>query len=209
MVSYAAKSYGVVKTEAEWQTILGLWDKQWPEMPDYFDFINGLEHPDGLPIGAPGSFCVPQMWSGRLRAGATYCAACNSFYQGLGADVAKRAGAYIFRACYVKGYDDELFGCVPVNFVHDQMFVEAPEARAQVAALRVEHWMRQAAIDLLPDYGQAMASKTEAILCRRWSKNAEAVRDGKGNLVPWEDERLLIDDLEDGDDEDNEEEKAA
>ncbi len=206
MVSYAAKSYGVIRNQDQWRDLFVLWDQQWIEMPAYFEFINGLEHPEGLPVGALGSFCVPQMWSGRLRAGATYCAACNSFYQGLGADVAKRAGAYIFRACYVKGVDDELFGCTPVNFVHDQMFVEAPEERAQAAALRVEHWMRQAAIDLLPDYGPMMASKTEAILCRRWSKNAEAVRDGHGNLVPWEDERLLIDDTFD---EEETEEKAA
>lgn len=195
MVSYAAKSYNVVRTEDQWRELFVLWDKQWPEMPDYFDFINGLEHPEGLPgRGALGAFCVPQMWSGRLRAGATYCAACNSFYQGLGADVAKRAGAYIFRACYIVGFDDELFGCTPVNFIHDQMMVEAPEERGQVAASRVEHWMRQAAIDVLPDYGQMMASKTEAILCRRWSKNAEAVRDDEGRLQAWEDERLLIDD---------------
>jgi hypothetical protein len=189
MVSYAAKSYGVIRTEDQWRELFVLWDKQWPEMPDYFEFINGLETFDGS-----GEFVVPQMWSGRLRAGATYCAACNSFYQGLGADVAKRAGAYIFRACYVVGVDPELFGCTPVNFIHDQMMVEAPEERAQVAAMRVEHWMRQAAIDVLPDYGQAMATKTEAILCRRWSKNAEAVRAEDGSLGVWEDERLLIDD---------------
>jgi hypothetical protein len=197
-----------VKSKGQWEVIGKLWDRQWVEMPAYFEFISGLEHPEGLPDGALGSFCVPQMWSGRLRAGATYCAACNSFYQGLGADVAKRAGAYIFRACYVVGFDSELFGCTPVNFIHDQMMVEAPEARAQAAAMRVEHWMRQAAIDLLPDYGAAMASKTEAILARRWSKNAEAVRDEDGTLGVWEDERLMIDDLEEGDEQD-EEEKAV
>lgn len=191
MVSYAAKAYGVIRTEDQWRDLLKLWDKQWPEMPDYFGFINGLEtYPDS------GEFVVPQMWSGRLRAGATYCAACNSFYQGLGADVAKRAAAYIFRACYVRGFDPVLFGCAPVNFIHDQTMVEVPEARAQECAARVEHWMRQAAIDILPDYGAAMASKTEAVLCRRWSKNAEAVREADGSLGIWEDERLLIDDFD-------------
>jgi hypothetical protein len=206
MVGYAAKSYGVVRTEDQWRELFVLWDKQWPEMPDYFAFINSLETYSGS-----GEFLVPQMWSGRLRAGARYCAACNSFYQGLGADVAKRAGAYIFRACYLKGFDPVLFGCTPVNFIHDQTMVEAPEARAQECALRVEHWMRQAAIDVMPDYGPMMASKTEAILCRRWSKNAEAVRDEDGSLVAWEDERLLIDDFEDEDEsaEDGEESEAA
>jgi hypothetical protein len=194
MVSYAAKSYGVVKTKGQWRIILKLWDRQWPEMPDYFGFVNGLEREDS---GChDGDFRVPQAWSGRLRAGATYCAACNSFYQGLGADVAKRAGWYIFKACYVPGFDPELFGCAPQNFVHDQFFVAAPEERAQAAALRVEHWMKLAAAELLPDYGPAMAAKTEAILTRRWSKQAEAVRDESGELVAWEDARLMLDDFE-------------
>lgn len=204
MVSYAAKSYGVVKSREDWETLLKLWDLQWPEMPDYFAFINGLET-----YPRSGSFCVPQMWSGRLRAGATYCAACNSFYQGLGADVAKLAGWYVFQACYVRGFDDALFGCTPVNFIHDQLMVEAPEAQAQLAAERVEYWCRQAAIEVLPDYGQMMASKTEAILCRRWSKNAEAVRDEQGGLGVWEDERLMIDDFEEGADDVDAESAAA
>jgi hypothetical protein len=197
LVVYAAKSYGVVLPESEWSEILELWDQQWTEMPDYFAFVNGLETGEDT-----GEYCVPQVYSGRLRAGATYCAACNSFYQGLGADVAKRAGWYIFQACYVKGFDNDLFGCMPQNFVHDQFFVAAPEAKAQAAALRVEHWMRQAAIELLPDYGEAMAKKTEAILARRWSKGAEAVRGEDGSLGVWEDARLMIDDFDsDSDDE--------
>ncbi len=197
MVSYAAKSYGVVKTQEEWKTILELWDQQWPEMPDYFEHINKLENGSGLPVGSLGSFCIATPFSGLLRAGATYCAACNHNYQALGAVVAKRAGWYIFQACYVRGFDAELFGCLPQNFVHDQFFVAAPEARAQAAAARVEHWMRLAAVEVLPDYGPTMAEKTEAILTRRWSKSAEAVRDESGALGVWEDQRLLmLDDFE-------------
>jgi hypothetical protein len=208
MVSYAAKAYGVVRSEAEWVEILELWDQQWPEMPDYFAHINSLE--SEISTGAPGAFCIATPWSGLLRAGASYCAACNHNFQALGAVVAKRAGWYIFKACYVRGVDPELFGCMPQNFVHDQFFVAALEARGPAAAARVEHWMRRAAIEVLPDYGQAMADKTEAILTRRWSKGAEAVREADGSLGVWEDKRLLmLDDFDEDEGATDEEESEA
>jgi hypothetical protein len=224
MVSYAAKSYGVVLPEERWQEILDLWDQQWPEMPDYFAFIETLA--DGIDYGKDAEgrpirkFNVPQAWSGRLRAGASFCAACNSWYQGLGADVAKRAGWYIFQACYVPDFDAAngasdgvgLLGCMPQNFIHDQFLVAAPEARAQIAAERVEYWMRRAAIELMPDYGPAMAAKTVAILARRWSKGAEEVRNADGSLGVWEDKRLalaLLDDFSEGDSEAEEESEEA
>jgi hypothetical protein len=44
-----------------------------------------------------------------------------------------------------------------------------------------------------------------------WSKQAEAVRDGRGDLVAWEDGRLFIDDLDEdeSDAEADEESEAA
>lgn len=198
MVSYAARSYGVVLPQEKWEELLALWDTQWPEMPEYFEFINSLET-------APrsGDFNVPQAWSGRLRGGATYCAACNSFYQGLGADVAKLAGWYLFKACFVPGVDPELFGCRPVNFIHDQFLVEAEEARAAAAAKRVEYWCGRAAAEVLPDYGWKMAEKSDAILCRRWSKMAEKTVDANGELVAWEDARLFAEEMPGADDEED------
>jgi hypothetical protein len=202
MVVYAAKSYGVIKPLEEWQTILALWDQQWPEMPDYFDFIESCKNEDGI-------FRITHTHAGLLRAEDKYCAACNSWYQALGARVAKRAGWYLFKACYVRGVDAELFGCMPQNFVHDQFFVAAPEARGQAAAARVEYWMRRAARELLPDYGEAMAAKTVAILTRRWSKEAKELRNDDGSLSVWEDERLFIDDFDGEEDADEEESEAA
>ena len=69
---------------------------------------------------------LAQPWSGRLRAGCTYCSACNSVYQGLLSDVL-RAGWYLFKACYLRGSmpgADALYGCRPVNEIHDQFLVE-------------------------------------------------------------------------------------
>lgn len=186
------KAYGVTKTQDQWDEIFALGDAKWIEAKDYFNFIQSLESEVVVIKGKRVSyFNVPQVWSGRLRARATYCSACNSFYQGLGADVAKLAGWYLFKACYVRGVDPVLYGCRIVNFIHDQFLIECPESRAAAACKRVEYWCGLASINVLPDYGQAMADKGECIIARRWSKQSKAVRNDNGDLIAWDDERLV------------------
>lgn len=195
MVGYAAKSYGVYKSKDDWKKLLDLWSDLWVEMPAYFKHIESCETYEGS-----GDFLVAQCQSGRLRAGATYTAACNSNYQGLGADVAKLAGLYLWRASYVRGVDPVLFGegaglrttqLRPGHFIHDQFLCEAREDKAQEQLPRVEYWCQKAARDLLPDYGDAMARKTKALIARRWSKQADRIEDDKGNIGVWEDARLF------------------
>jgi hypothetical protein len=179
--SYAAKSYNVVKTEEEWQVIIERWNATWGEMPEYFRMVNKLEGYEGA-----GFFNVIQPWSGRLRAGATYCSACNSFYQGLGADVAKLAGWKIFKACYVDTASP-LFGARPVNFIHDQFLVEVKEDGNEAAAAdEIGRLMNEAGLEVLPD----VPVKCEPILARRWSKLASKVVGENGKLTAWEDLRL-------------------
>lgn len=179
--SYAAKSYNVFKEVGEWQKIITTWNETWLEMPEYFRMVNSLEGYDGA-----GFFNLVQPWSGRLRAGATYCSACNSFYQGLGADVAKLAGWKLFQACYVDS-KSPLFGARPVNFIHDQFLVEVLEdGREARAAEEVSRLMNEAGAEVLPD----VPVKCEPILARRWSKLASKVIDESGRLTAWEDLRL-------------------
>lgn len=195
MVGYAAKSYGVFYSKGRWKELLDLWSGLWVEMPEYFGYVESCEtHPQS------GEFLVPQCQSGRLRAGATYTAACNSNYQGLGADVAKLAGLYLWRASYVRGVDLVLFGggaglrttqLRPGHFIHDQFLCEAREDKAAEQLPRVEYWCRKAAIEMLPDYGAAMAAKTKALIARRWSKQADRREDEQGNIKIWEDARLF------------------
>jgi DNA polymerase-1 len=132
-------------------------------------------------------FNLKQVWSNRLRAGATYCSACNSFYQGLGADVAKLAGWNIFKACYVDR-SSPLFGARPVNFIHDQFLVEVREdGREFAAAEELGRLMNAAGALILPD----VPVKCEPILARRWSKLAKGLKNEAGELVgAWEDMRL-------------------
>lgn len=186
MVSYAARAYKVVLPEARWKWLLELWDEQWPEMPEYRELVSSWETYEGS-----NEYLVANCYSGRLRAGCKYTVACNSPFQGLGADVAKLAGWYIFKACYVRGVDDALFGCRPMNFIHDQFLIACLLPRANDAAKRVEYWCQLAARELLPDYGEAMAKKTKALLTHRWSKQAKRLVDKAGNLEAWEDARLF------------------
>ena len=180
--SYASKSYNVDKTKEEWQAIITTWNGTWGEMPEYFRMVNKLES-----YPKSGMFNLKQVWSGRLRAGATYCSACNSFYQGLGADVAKLAGWNIFKACYVDR-SSPLFGARPVNFIHDQFLVEVREdGREFAAAEELGRLMNAAGALILPD----VPVKCEPILARRWSKLAKGVKNEAGELVgAWEDMRL-------------------
>src|SRR5690606_6706098 len=78
------KAYRIKMTEAEAKVLIKQYKSTWTEINAYFRWINSLD--DGY-----GRYNVVQPWSQRLRAGASYCSACNSPFQGLGADVAKLA----------------------------------------------------------------------------------------------------------------------
>jgi hypothetical protein len=195
MVAYAAKSYGVYKTKDEWKTLFDKWNELWVEMPAYFKYIESCETFEGS-----GEFLAATCQSGALRAGGTYTAICNHNFQALGAYLAKLQCLYVWRASYVRGVDPILFGegsgprssqLRPGHFIHDQSLNEAREDVADAQARRVEYWYRKAAIEVLPDYGQAMAKKTQALIARRWSKQAERLESKDGKLQVWEDARLF------------------
>jgi hypothetical protein len=195
LVTFAAKAYGIYRTAGFWKERIADFKSKWEEVGPYFDLIAASESYPGS-----GEFLVPQTQSGRLRAGATYTSACNSHYQGLGADVAKLAGLYLWRASYVKGFDPGLYGSGagvrstqlrPGHFIHDQFLCEAREDKAAEQLPRVEYWCQKAAIDMLPDYGYAMARKTKACISRRWSKQAKRLEGADGGIEIWEDDRLF------------------
>jgi DNA polymerase I-like protein with 3'-5' exonuclease and polymerase domains len=180
MTDYASRGYGVKRPLEFWQYAIRVWEQTWTEMPDFFAMVKGLKLP------GTNLYNVVQPWSGRLRAGATFNAACNSFFQGLGADVAKVAGWKIFKACYVDR-SSPLFGSRPVLFVHDQFLIETLEAQAAAAAAETERLMNEAGREVLPD----VPVKCEPILARRYSKTAEKKIDPlTGSLTAWEDLRL-------------------
>ena len=209
-----------------WEKLLKLWESLWTEMPAYFRWVDAQRAKvtravaggwlDGQGLGKGGGkstkreqlYNIRQPFSRRLRAGATYCSGCNSVFQGLLADVAKRAGWYLFKACYLspsmllnlnirlqdKPHKTQeeyelnihqaapIYGCRPINFIHDQFLVEAPETRGDAAANVTGLLMDRAGEEILPD----VPVKCEPILARRWSKRAGKVKDKEGRLLAWE-----------------------
>ena len=173
-VHFALANYGVRVTVDRARELKRVWLATWPEMKDYFRFIN---YHTSSPTPR-----ITQLFSGRIRGFSgprAYTEACNTMFQGLAADMAKAAGWMIVQACFDP--DSPLYGCRIVNFIHDEFILEAPEARAHEAALELSRLMILAAKDWIPDV--KIAAKPQ--IMRRYSKKAKPVwKDGR--LVPWD-----------------------
>lgn len=209
---YAWKNYGVrlgktpenpepskEQVEVAAKELIQLFKDNWSEMPHYFGWVenqgvqkidkngNFVYEESKFGLRPSRAFNIVQPWSGRLRAGATYCSACNSPFQGLGSDVAKLALWYVWEACYglsELGKEDPLYGCLLVGFVHDDIMLECVEARAPEAAERLAELMCRAGREVLPD----VPVKADPVVFRQWSKLAKTWREnGKtGRLIPWD-----------------------
>lgn len=178
-IAFAKKGYNVTLTEEQAKHLKQQWLSSWPEMREYFDHIRKLtQNPDKLAK-------FQHLFSKRWRGGATYTAACNSYFQGLGADATKHAGWLVAKACYVDK-TSPLYGSYVVNFVHDEFIVEVPEAQGHEAACELERLMCLGANEWLVD----VPTKAPPLLMRCWSKEAVAVYGPDGKLIPWEGKRV-------------------
>jgi DNA polymerase-1 len=175
LVLFARKSYDVVLTESQAKDLKKEWLEQWPEMHSFFSHVAGLVDGDS------GEATVQQLFSNRWRGGCHYTACANTFFQGLGADAAKRATYLVSRACYVE-QNSPLFGSRIVNQVHDEIILETDDSpKAHDVAVELGRLMVQGANEFLPD----VPARCEPLLARCWSKAAKPVyKDGR--LVPWE-----------------------
>lgn len=174
LVGFALGTYGVRMTFDQAVELKAAWMRRWPEMAGYFATVDRLVKAGGR---------IEHLYTGRLRGRCGFTDGCNTFFQALGADIAKRAMWLVSRAAYTD-LASALFGCRPVMFVHDQILTEAPEATAHEAALAQETLMLEAARPLLPD---VPGTKVSALLTRRYSKSAKRIVDpSTGRLVPWD-----------------------
>jgi DNA polymerase I len=178
LVQFARKTYGVVLEEDQVRAYKRDWLATFPEMKDYFDLVGRLtDNPSGLGT-------LVQLRSGRIRGGVTYTASCNSFFQGLGADATKHAGFLVSREMYTNPAS-ALFGTRIVLFVHDEIIAEADDdERAHDVAVELARIMREAANVYVPDV-PFRAPDPEPLLMRVWSKDAKALLDARGRLIPW------------------------
>jgi hypothetical protein len=111
--------------------------------------------------------------TGRVRSNCSFTESRNGPFQGLAADGAKLALYDLVRA-----------GHRVVAFVHDEVLVEVPEAddyrgpAESVAGIMIDAMRR-----ICPD----VRILTEYAVMRRWRKDAKAVYDEQGRLIPFED----------------------
>ncbi len=179
IVITARKSYEVIMTVDEAQRTIDSYEAIVPELPEYFDYIDGLL-PRGERNRKKRRGLMRQMYSGRWRGGATFCQMANSYFQGLTADGALDALWQVVAECYADP-ESALYGFRPVAFVHDEIVLEGPEERAHAAVMRLQHVMEHC----MNEYTPNCPTPAEPIITRVWSKSAEAVwKDGV--LVPWD-----------------------
>lgn len=170
LVLFARKSYGVVLTEAEAKDLKKVWLETYPEMHMYFEHMASL-----------GERPIVQLFSNRLRGGCTFCQACNTIFQGLGADASQAAGWLISKACYIDR-SSPLYGGRIVNYIHDEFFVEFPDRPdAHEAAMELERLMVEGAKPFIPD----VLVSAPPMIMRCWSKEAEPRYDENKRLIPW------------------------
>jgi len=159
---------------ARW--LIELHDMLTPEMPGYSRWVKTMQRP-----GSSNTFDVLHPWSGRCVAGRGFTDAHNYPFQGLAADLAKRALWRVFKARWTPG--DSLFGLPICLFTHDSVTGEAPRERAEAAAYRLAALMSEAAQEVCP----GMVTEIQPTLSTRLSKKADdPIYDEAGHLVPWD-----------------------
>lgn len=182
MVTFARQTYAVILTEEQAHTFREVWRATYPEMPRFFDWINGQT--DSFNIDPEQSLHWYETPLGMIRRGATYCAAANGkCMQSPGAEGAKIGVIRLQRACYDPTQESILFGCRPVAFIHDQVIGETTEDSS------IWHEQCMAARDIMLDSMKSVLPdikmrSDEAHLTSVWSKKSEPTFDN-GRLVPW------------------------
>lgn len=171
--SIYAEDYGLNLDIKECKLLRDQWLAAYPEMRDYFKWINSL-------LAGSKTCNIVHFLSDRFRGDVWYTEACNSFFQGLAADGAKAAFYKLIETCYNEP-NNVLFGSRPVLFVHDEAIMEVPEKTAHECACEMTRIMVEEFNRWTPD----VPVKAEPCLMRRWQKEAQTVY-VDGRLVPWE-----------------------
>ena len=147
-----ARGFGVEVDDPE--AVRDAWFKRWPEMRQYFDWVNKQ-------IGYHGEGTFISLKSNRRRAGCGYTQGCNNMFQSRAADGAKAALFRVASACYV----GELAGTTyPIAFIHDEVVIETTSTTAagvvaglMVAAMR--EWICDIKIEAEPSEPMTRWSK--------------------------------------------------
>lgn len=190
LIGYA-HGYGVKLSKEDAEKLKRDWFDKYPEWRDYFKWIRNQlidemeEFIDGdneheFKITKRGQF--EQLRVGRFRGRCRFTEACNTFFQGLGADVSKRAMWGVTKRCYTQMPDSVLYGARPVGFIHDEILAELLRELAHEQAFEMAKVMCDEGNTLLPD----VPVKCVPALSQYWCKEAEAVFDKAGRLQAYD-----------------------
>lgn len=183
-LNYAKYSYGVEMDDDTARRLKAEWLANYPEFNLYFAIVrNMLKEVGKDDAGNPKLRAdILHPFSERLRGRVPFTVACNSYFQGLAADLAKDAGFIIARECY-SDPNSPLFGYRIVNFVHDEIIIEGPREVCHEAAVRMKEIMEDAGRRWCPD----CPPKATPSVMRAWSKAADDTIDpATGRYIPYE-----------------------
>lgn len=194
LVGFARTSYGIklgatlanprpskAESEAVAVQIGEFWRRANPNDQDYLDRMRDTRKSDGMYHVVIGH---PSVGSVVRRGRATYCAACNSPFQGLGALAAGAITFELQRRCYAVS-SSALYGCRMVVHAYDQWVLEAPIPRVTDAAAELTEVIETYGARKVPD----VRLRAPASASATWSKSAERVVTDDGELLIWGTER--------------------
>lgn len=170
-ILYSRKGYNVIFTPDEAAEDKVRWFEAYPEVREYLRWISRQ-------LGGNDTFTHVHPITGFVRGGCWYTSGANHGFQHLCAMGAKLGLYEVTRACFDPR--SPLWGCRPVNFVHDEVIAEAPLHVAHDAAIEMGRIMTDAFNRFVPN----VPTTAEPLVATRWSKRAEPVY-VDGRLVPW------------------------
>jgi DNA polymerase I-like protein with 3'-5' exonuclease and polymerase domains len=173
---YAKGMYRVILTLDEARALHASWCEEYPDIAgDYLDWVKRL-------VGDRDYATIEHFDSKRWRGQVTFCAAANSFFQGMAADALKAALWELARKCYLPG--TALYGCRLVNEIHDEVIIEAPLAQASDAA----HETQSTLVTAYNTYTRDVPVHAKPVVMDCWSKKAHAILED-GVYKVWHYER--------------------
>lgn len=176
LIVYAKTNYGITVTRQQARDSIKAFFSSFPEVKEYFKYINNhlLVSKD---IG--DFYMCKQIGTDRIRAipEGGYCAACNTFFQGLAADGVKKVTIDLMNATMFGELKSEL-----KMIIHDEFLFEVPIHSAHEESMQLANIMVESMKQVLPDVKKI---KVEPALMVRWEKDAEYLLDANGKLIPW------------------------
>ena len=197
MVIFAKGTYKTEMTVEIARQLREVWLQTYPEMEQYLLYVKNhcidknhkahYDKVDGKKHLRKYFYYDTPLGMHRARCG--FCDCANGM--GLQAPSAEGALDGLYRVqerMWLAPKNDVMFGCYPINFVHDEIIWECPDddyVNARVSI--VDKIMVDSMEKITPD----VIAGTESVAMRRWYKQAEPVFNEAGLLVPWEPEMLF------------------